>query len=326
MNGSSTKPGIHRESLTVIGVAVLLTVVLLLLAFRSSSQPVKRKQDEFTGTETSKLLRLKKTDAVCQELLKRNGVSLPVLRDCLLHLAKSRRTTNLNILLAWIKALPADAPYSEQQNASRVLSDMSATQRQHGQEQMSQWAKDDLSIAAKRMVSATELATGPDRFDLLSAATDTDRLKECLIVLPLIPSVAVQESYYDDIQLLLARSTNEQSTADDPLQRLLITTIARMRGRDTDRARDLVELIVAKQHSALAIACLDQLPAESWPDQQLGFLAAAVIAFVADSNSEADRQAGFALGEKIANRLPEEKRSRFTKRLAELRAIYNESR
>ncbi len=298
---------------------VLLTVVLLLVAFRSSNQSGQPQRTNFTTESTIELLRLRKTDAVSYELLKRDNVSLSVLRDCLLQLAKSQRTNDLQVLLQWIQAWPEDTPRSAQLNAAHVLSDMTTGQRQHARQRMSDWPTHTLSTATRQIVTATELGDDSRRINLLTATSEPDQLQKHLILLQLIPSVDVQESYYDDVRKLLAKSTTEQTTLDDETQQLLIQTVGRMQGRNADRADDLINLIVSKRHSTAAIESLNRIPVESWPEEKLGHLAAAVIAFVAETDEVHQRQSGFELAERIAARLPAEKRSRLTKRLKELR-------
>ena len=318
MSNPKTQPSSNREALTVITVAVLLTVVLLLVAFRTSNETAKPPPVDFSEKETSALLRLKKTDAVFYELLNRDDVSLSVLRDCLLHLAKSKRTTDLNVLLQWIHAWPDNTPRSVQQHAGDVLSDMTARQRQVAQERMATWSADELSTPTRQIVAAVKLADGSNRIELLSAVNELDQLQEHLHLLPLIPSIAVQESYYGDVRRLLETSTAEQPALNDETQRLLIDTMGRMRGREADRAHDLIGLIVSKQHSEVAIESLNRIREESWPEKELGYLAAATISFIVDTDESAQRATAFRLAEKIVSRLPEVKRQRFSDRLAEL--------
>ncbi len=320
MNDPKAHPSSNSEGLTVIAVAVLLTVVLLLVALRRSNESGQPQPIDFTTKDTFELLQQRKTDAACYELLQRDNVSLTVLRDCLLQLAKSQRTTDLRVLLQWIQAWPEITPRSSQLNAAHVLSDMTAGQRQHARQRMAGWPTDKLSTAARQIVAATEVGDDSGRIDLLSAASEHDQFQRHLILLPLIPSIDVQESYYDDVQHLLVQSTAEHRALDDETQQLLIQTVGRMRGRDTDRAHDLIDLIVSKRHSTAAIESLNRISVESWPEEKLGHLAAAVIALVADTDDRGQRDSAFKLAEKIVMRLPAEKQGRFSDRMAELRA------
>lgn len=312
----------------VLAVAFSLTFVLLRTAFESPHNDSTDKNPETpTSANTREIFEAvwvgQTTGCDCWRQLVVRDAPLSDLQHCLQLLALDMRTTDHRALLALAQQLQDDAPQTALRNLCRLFAGLSDRQQQQCRADIIDLAERNRSHAVRQVALACRMQLDGSAATAFSTAkTAPDELSDLLAATKLIPSLTLQAAAYDDIRPFIRLSENSADPAALALQRQAVQTAAELPGRESEKARDLIKLARESQDPTAAFEGIRRLPPDLWPADELGHLAAQVIAFIARlpaaQRDAADARIAFELADQLIHRLPANKRARFENRLLEL--------
>lgn len=305
-----------RTGLTVLLMGGLLTALAIVVSVQfqadSNDGPAKPTTD-YDTIATAELLRRPLNSDICHELLLRNDITAEDLKAALLHLARERRAPELQVLLQLVNDLPPDARDSYLHNLTRLFA---------GLQIESESLKDALlplkrhpAESVRQVVTAVQM-TVDQQLPPLQQLNSAER-KEALSAMRLVATAGQQTEFAERLQQLAV----DDSTPPD-VGRDVVHTIGKLRISDTRKAEQLIECLAAPPLREASLQAIAELPPEFWPDDQLGFLAAGLLSWLAELSPE-QRQTtkgdiAVRLADELSRRLPASKRARFDARLSEL--------
>ncbi|GAB5444434.1 MAG: hypothetical protein Fues2KO_47830 [Fuerstiella sp.] len=305
-----------RTGLTVLLTGGLLTALAIVVGTQFQAEtkdgPTKPPTD-YTTIATAELLRRPLNSAICHELLLRNDITAEDLKAALLHLARERRAPELQVLLQLVNDLPPDARDSYLHNLTRLFAALQIE---------SESLKDALlplkrhPVASVRQIVAAVQMTVDQQLPPLQQLNKAER-QEALSALRHVATTRQQTEFAERLQQLAV----DDSTPPD-VGRDVVHTIGKLRISDTRKAEQLIECLAAPLLREASLQAIAELPPESWPDDQLGFLAAGLISWLAELSPEqrqtTRRDVAVRLADELSRWLPAPKRARFDVRLSEL--------
>lgn len=307
-------------SILIIGGAILVSVVLLV-----GSPGRGDARDSISGTSEAQaatltkqqLVAIRPSPAACRELLRRDEATPEELRDAVMFLARHQRQPKLQVLLSLMKQLPSDCSDAEIANFIRLLA-TTRTRSRDWKEQVRPLVN-HASRATRTIAMATSVLLDDELGPTWSAIDTPHRIPELIRALALVESAPLQETLYEDVYAL---ATSPDS--DEAVRHAAIAVMPEMSGCKTDQAGDIIDLLRQRRDIPAAMAAIAKIPPEDWPTDQLGFLAAALIAYAADTpNHQSDtvtmRTVKY-LANELAKKLEPADRNRFQARLSELTA------
>jgi hypothetical protein len=304
----------------VIAVAGLITSVLCWVAysFPEASSDASVRSTGVADYQTSSLIRLPRTEAVCEELLRRDDVDDETLLAALIRLGRLQQKSTAEILIPRVASVDEATEEATLTGFSRIAE--LASEHDGLRDQLEALALAAHSPASQRLATAM-LVSVDGNGDALFAATggNAERLTVLLNSLPLVHSAEIQATLYDNIRHLLF---DENETRLD-LKTTAIAVMVKLRGREELKAVDLIRLVEVKGLQNTAIGGFSRLPSEKWPAEELSSLAARITSWIAwhsleDRHSQ-EMQTAISLTERISEQFSGEKRERLTDRLMKLR-------
>lgn len=268
---------------------------------------------DLSNWSTDELLQQKLSQAVSRELLRRDGVSLQQLQAALQLLAKQQRRPELQVLKQLVVELPKDAPTRDLRNLTQLFArlqiDAAVLRRSlRALLKESHMAARQVAHAALVDLDGT-LPTTPQG----SPKQQVERLQS----VPLVPSNQLHPQLADQLQKIA-----EAETAERAVRRAAVRSLSQLNLPPKERSYRLTETVQLPTLREASLRAIAEIPPEQWPDDRLGFLAAGIIAWLAElpahqrysSRADVARQ----LAGQLTERLPGDKRKRFEARLAEL--------
>ena len=320
------------DAAIVIG-ATAATVGLVVFAYRSCEvAPIAGvERADVTVQSTKTLLDSPRTEAVCRELLKRDGVDPHSLNAALIRLAILTRKTQPAILCKLIENLPADASDAKVQNLCLLVE----TQPQESQSEIAASAEALLaaresSSAARQAAYAVWLSVASDPDEVFDRAAHAEDTLLFVTSLPMVQSQERRVRSYDYLKPILktADSINMMHAAELPASQSMKTLQAavevcvQLEGRMSEKAEDLICLLRHAELRRFVVQSLAKIPASRLPQEQLGYVAFEVICFIAEQSADnrrrEDTQDARELALRIGERMTPEKQARLSKRLTEL--------
>ncbi len=302
-----------------IAVAGVVSIGIVVDVFRAPKpddlSAITVTQQNLTDIETAALLKLQPCHSVCDEILRRDAVSTEQLEGALLFLARQKRIPTLRVLITRTQELSDESSTTELVNLTRLFASLVS--------ESDGWRDDVIhltrskSAPTRKVAYATQILIDDGLKKMVRPEADDDQITDVLQALPLVASESLQQAIYDDLKQIIAAEETTPSTREAAIE---VST--QLSGRQAEKTRDLVTLLRKKQHVEPSLRAINQLPPETWPDDQIGFLAASLISWVADqpdiqSNSKRTILAR-SLGKKLTHRLEPSGQARFQSRMAEL--------
>ena len=318
-----------RRVRAVEAVVVLATITITCTLLWIALLPVESDSDDdppppalLAQQQTSELLTLARTENVCREILRRDDVSAVTLQASLIRLARLRQLSQPEMLADLVVNADKDADDKSLQNFSRLHDRLPAETRETIRDRMVEIVSTGNTSIARRVAFAVWISIDGDGHAAFEKALpDDELLNDLLKALPLVASRSVQKELYDNVRPFLA-DLSEAASGNNEVRELAIDVMVKLSGRESEKASDLIRLLAGRRSEASAISGLAALPPESWPEDQLGILAAGIIAWLAElpveQRKSPDATVAFDLGQRVSERLEEEKRARLQQRLAEL--------
>lgn len=305
-----------RTGLTVLLTGGLLTALTIVVGTQFQAEtkdgPIKP-TTEYATIATAELLRRPLNSDICHELLLRNDITADDLKAALLYLARERRAPELQVLLQLVNDLPPDARDSYLHNLTRLFA---------GLQIESESLKDALlplkrhPVASVRQVVTAVQMTVDQRLPPLPRLDATER-QEALSAMSLVATAGQQTEFAERLQQLAVDDSTPPDVGSD-----VVHTIATLRISDTRKAAQMIECLAEPPLREASLLAIADLPPEAWPDDQLGFLAAGLIAWLAEQSDMDRDEARYELADKLTReigaRLPPNKQERFNARLLEL--------
>jgi len=327
--------------------AVTLTAVLFSLALLSRHADRQESVQVVDASEqsTEQLLASARTEPVCREILKRQAVNRESLVAALIRLARLTGETKSRQLSLLISELDNDLVVAQVSNLSSLASLTSGDDRLQLLKSVRHLSTSPQSTGIRQAAMVTWLTMVEDRDTVFQAAAGKGLLGDLLTSLPLVSPGSLHHQLYDQVKPILLRGKfvqehREQISHDsgfdgkpktealDPdqagveLQKVAISVCTRLIGREAEKARDLIALLPCRELRPAVIESLIQLPANAISKQHSGFLAAELVAFIAEQPLELQTsgaaQRALDFGWRISEMLTDEKKDRLQKRLAEL--------
>lgn len=311
----------------VLGVAGLITAIVLVSevaqsAATAAKPPVLKSLAECS---TDELRQADRTADVAIELLCRDDVDPLTANAALRRLAAIKSVSPAKLLAEWILQLDKDSSLTLRRNLVSLVSQLEPAAKKECGETAERLAATAASTVARQTALAARMTAERNSAAVFAEAKrDANQLADFLRALPLVPDNSVQRQAWRNIRPLLdsdqARSHGDVLTPQ--LQTLVLRIIVQWEGDEAQKAGDAMRVLCSGQCQVAAMEALVALPTSSWPEQQLGQTAAAVIAWLAENPQSADvspdHTIALNLCRKLGPRFSETKRTRFENRLSEI--------
>ena len=268
------------------------------------------------------LLKMERTEALYRAILNRPDATTEQLSEALDGLALSTNSTSPALLLEWI-----EHGQLERHNLTglgELLTRQSVADLRQVQDRIEAIATNGQSAEVRRLgYVAWITAVGPDDA-FLAATQSTDRLKDFLDAVPSVDH-AVRGALYAKVEPLIFELPAQLRTDADAaitsqhgiqvdfsggrsLHDVAIGALASIPGHDTEMVHALASLVKAGRNRPAVFKALRGVPAESWPEQEIGPLVDNLVGFLSEIPAQF-RTAGAAsdaveLGKSLASLMP----------------------
>lgn len=338
----------------IVVAAIAGTAALLRSAYSTheSVPDIEAERHDMATYSTKELLGLARTESVCREIFKREGVDLPTLNAALIRVSTISKKSRFELLHQLIASLPATASHAQVANVCTLIGTVSdEEQRELVGIVQTLLAAPETSQSACRASFAIWLSVDRDVETVFVRAAEYGETDTLIASLPLVDSIEMRRSFYDQLKPILAQARNDQSsdeqqfaavpsfsheiTSDSPALseslshsgkfetlKVAIAVCVQLEGRESEKAADLIRLLSDRELRPTVIDSLARLSVKHLPQDQLGFVASEVIAFIAEqpigNRSQSEMASALQLAHRIGDRLPKDKQARLRKRLTEL--------
>ena len=314
-----TSLGQTRFTAATITIACVISSGIVVHSFRtqqSDQLPEKNlTQQNLADIDTAALLAFQPSRSTCDEILRRDAVSTEHLTAALLFLARQQRVPTLRVLVQRTQQLTDQSSTAELVNLTRLFADLVA-KSDGWRDSVVELTHGD-SAQTRRVAYATQILIDDGLESVVHPDAPDDQIAEVLRALPLVASESLQQAMYDDVKRVISDKQTAALTRNTAIE-----ISAQLSGRQAEKTRDLVALLRNEQDMEPSLRAINRIPAGTWPDDQIGFLAAGLISWVAEQSDigRNSKQTALArtLSEKLTQRLEPSKRARFQNRMSEL--------
>ena len=259
-----------------------------------------------------------RSEFVYLALLQRQGLERKYRIEALEGLAKGRNTDPLTELIAGLRAFDQKGADSEP-----VLRDLAVILLQTKPADLAAKRSDleKLAGAAQlplvRQMAYAALVTADSSGDhIWPKASDSARLSDVLLSIPLLRSAQLRAALYPRIEPLLHQADPAE------VRRAAITAIAAVPGHDAETFNTLAALVKSGTERDAAVAGLQRIPHKSWPPDQAAPLIDSLIAFLqsvpVDKRTEPAAVSAFQFATDLTPLLPPERAGAVSKTLRSL--------
>lgn len=311
----------------VLCIAVAVTAGMLVtqvpwLSAAAVEPPVSKPLADYS---TQELQQAERTEDVAAELLRRTDVTSETALAAVRRLAAIRGMSPATVLAERMSQLDHSSPLAVRRNLVDWVSQLEPQSKHACCEAAERLVATTGSDAARQTAMAARMMADRDSSVLFATAQqDAEQLADFLLALPLVSDNSVQRQAYRSIRPLLdAGAAGSHHTVTEPqVQALVLRIIVQWEGDEVQKAGDAMRLLCSGQCQMAAMEALVALPSSSWPEQQLGQTAAAVIAWLAENRptagNSADHATALTLCDKLGPCFSDAKRTRFENRLREI--------
>ena len=286
----------------------------------SASDPA-RLQFLLRTITVAELLRLPRTSAVLEQIVKLKGVPSAARSEALEALVRERHTTATDILLTLIeRAVETDVA-----SVGRLLLAQPPAELKTARARLLQLAGDETLGARAYGWAGVLLAAGSLDPSWDEAAKAHGSLVELLGAIPLVPTAALRATAYPRIAPLVAKAPDPAFTPElaRALQRAAIRAMASTQQEPAAQFQALTRFIQRDEELQAAALSLRSLPSSSWAQAGIEPTVSAMVKWAkntpASGRSARDYLETVQVADDLISHLPAEQAEAFRKQLRSLR-------
>ncbi len=254
------------------------------------------------------LIEAPRSEFVYVALLQRAGLDRKYRVEALEGLAKARSTDPLAELITGIAALDKKG-----EDSAPVLRELATMLTQKAPADLAKKREDleklvaesESPLARQAGYAAIVTADGSIEKPWQAVESESAKLADLLLSIPLIRDNALRAGLYAKLQPLL-----DKSDAED-VRRAVMTAIVAVPGHDVENFNALATLAKAGTERATAVASLQKIPRKSWPTEQAEPLLASLMTYLKevpdDQRTGPDAVSAFQLASDLVALLPADK-------------------
>ncbi|MBP9900775.1 MAG: c-type cytochrome [Verrucomicrobiota bacterium] len=246
-----------------------------------------------------------RSEFVYVALLKRKGLERKYRVEALEGLAKARNTDPLTELIGGLRGLDQKGEDSEP-----VLRDLAVILLQTKPADLAAKRSDleklateaQLPLTRQMAYAAVITADGSADRTWPQVASDSAKLSDVLLAIPLLRDTNLRAALYPKVQPLLPKAEPAE------VHRASIAAIAAVPGHDAETFNTLAALVQSGTEREAAVASLQKLPRKSWPREQAAMLIENLVGYLqsvpVDKRTEPEALGAFQFATDLTTLLP----------------------
>ncbi|MFN7813564.1 MAG: PVC-type heme-binding CxxCH protein [Planctomycetia bacterium] len=280
------------------------------------------------------LLRLERTEAVCDAIIDRPKVPIEAARQAVASLAGMRKAGDVPVLLDLIRRREAANGGEAIAGLGRLLAEQPSEQLKAERSAIETLAAKGATGPARQAAYAAWIgADGSGDGAFLAASRARESLRDVLAAVPGVADEKLRGRLYAAVRPLLFElppglepepvgGAGRPAAAGESVHELAIRTLPAIPGHEAEKFADLTAIVKADRHRAAAIAALGTLPDTAWAAQEIPELADNLVGYLSGLPAAARTAPAAAAATKLvralAGRLPADRAKAITDRLQNL--------